>query len=299
MKSRIKTCIANKGKIPDFNPPDWLEDAIHYETTMGSIAYGASSNISDQDIYAFCIPPKDLLFPHLTGEIPNFGSRSPSFVQAQYHHLKLDDSEYDLNIFGLPKYLDLCMTGTPNMLESLYTDFEFVNVITPIGEMVREARGLFLSESAYYRYKSYAASQLNKLNNKQPQGKRVKAQEEFGFDPKFMYHVVRLILNIEELLTIGSMSLTKHSDTLKDIRAGKWSVKDVENFYSEKEPKLLNLKENCIFPERADETKIRALLINCLEHHYGSLGEALGSQSHDQTTLNEILRILSRRGYTK
>src|SRR5688500_2656981 len=60
-------------------PPKWLPNAVAYETIMGSVAYGVSSDTSDMDVYGFCIPPKEMIFPHLAGEIPGFGTQVQRF----------------------------------------------------------------------------------------------------------------------------------------------------------------------------------------------------------------------------
>ena len=49
------------------SPPTWLPDNVHYETQMGSVAYGVSSDDSDIDVYGFCIPKK-MLFSHIFKE---------------------------------------------------------------------------------------------------------------------------------------------------------------------------------------------------------------------------------------
>src|ERR1700722_1640573 len=72
-------------------PPKWLVPNIHYETIMGSVAYGVSSDTSDLDVYGFCIPPKEMAFPQLLGEIPGFDDSvnglRPKFQQWQEHHI--------------------------------------------------------------------------------------------------------------------------------------------------------------------------------------------------------------------
>lgn len=49
--------------------PTFLTDSVQYITMMGSVAYGVSDVVkgSDVDIYGFCIPPKEILFPHTAG----------------------------------------------------------------------------------------------------------------------------------------------------------------------------------------------------------------------------------------
>jgi hypothetical protein len=68
-------------------PPRWLPNAVQYETIMGSVAYGVSSDTSDLDVYGWAIPPKDDVFPHLRGEVPGFGTPKPQFQQYQEHHV--------------------------------------------------------------------------------------------------------------------------------------------------------------------------------------------------------------------
>src|SRR3954447_6434422 len=68
-------------------PPRWLPANVQYETIMGSMAYGVSSDSSDMDVYGWAIPPKDDVFPHLRGEIFGFGKQAKRFEQFQEHHV--------------------------------------------------------------------------------------------------------------------------------------------------------------------------------------------------------------------
>ena len=70
--------LTDRGLI---KPPKWLPGNVQYETIMGSVAYGVSSDTSDVDVYGWAIPPKDDLFPHLRGEVPGFGT--PTSPQAE------------------------------------------------------------------------------------------------------------------------------------------------------------------------------------------------------------------------
>ena len=54
--------LEKKGLVAD--APPFLKNSVCYEVVMGSVAYGVSNDSSDMDIYAFCIPPKDILFPY-------------------------------------------------------------------------------------------------------------------------------------------------------------------------------------------------------------------------------------------
>ena len=150
------------------HPPKWLPDNIMYETIMGSEAYRVSSDDSDRDIYGFCIPPKDDVFPHLRGEIYGFGEQHARFNQYQEHHL-IDPGpqrNYDITIYSIVKYFQLCMENNPNMIDSLFTPRTCIIHSTSIGEMVRERRRMFLHKGSWHKFKGYAYSSLTKIRSK-------------------------------------------------------------------------------------------------------------------------------------
>ena len=81
---------------------------------VGSVAYGVAQDTSDRDVYGFCIPPKDVVFPHLAGEIMGFGTHRRRFDQYQQHHIQDVDAaggsgvEYDVVIYSIVRYFQLC-----------------------------------------------------------------------------------------------------------------------------------------------------------------------------------------------
>ena len=80
--------LTDKGLI---DPPAFVPGGTQYETMMGSVAYGVSSDTSDNDVYGFCMPPKDIIFPHLAGHIPGFSTQVQGFDQYQQHHINEKD----------------------------------------------------------------------------------------------------------------------------------------------------------------------------------------------------------------
>lgn len=271
-----------------------------YETLMGSIAYGVSSDKSDHDIYGFCIPPKEEVFPHLDGEIPGFGEPKKRFEQFQQSHI--DDPsaqggkgiEYDLTIYSIVKYMSLCMECNPNMIDSLFTPQECVLHITQVGTMVREARHLFLHKGAWPKFKGYAYSQLHKMRSKTPIGKRIELRDEFGYDVKFAYHTVRLLGECEQILMDGTIDLRRDREHLKAIRRGELSENDIFQWASEKEKFLEGLYHSSKLPNHPDVATIRQLLLDCLEHHYGSLGACVVQIDPAVVALRDIRDILNR-----
>lgn len=266
--------LADRGLV---RPPRWLPGNVQYETIMGSVAYGVSSDTSDLDLYGWAIPPREEIFPHLRGEIPGFGKPGPRFESFQEHHIRDRDAlaghgrTYDVTIFGIVKFFALAMENNPNVIDSLFTPVTCVLHCTRVGNLVRENRRLFLHKGAWPKFKGYAYSQLHKLTNKEPRGKRAQLVAEHGFDTKFAYHIVRLLGEVEQILTGGDIDLQRDNEQLKAIRRGEWTEERLRAWFAEKEPQLERACAESALRPVPDEGRIKGLLLNCLEEHYGSL----------------------------
>lgn len=296
MPSTVKK-LEDKGLI---HPPLWLSANVHYEALIGSVAYGASSDTSDMDIYGWTVPPKMIVFPHLAGVIYNFGNQGEKFEQFQQHHIRCPDEfggkgrSYDLQIFSIIKLFNLLMQCNPSVIDSLYVPQECVLHATQIGNLVRENRHLFLSKYCFPRYKGYALSQLHKMTTKDPSGKRKELREEFGFDLKFGMHVCRLLGYAEQLLATGDLDLRKDKEFLKAIRRGDISEAEIRSWASSKEKQLEELYRQSTLPEKPNESAIKTLLVTCLEQHYGNLENCIIDVDWAHRALKEIDEILDK-----
>jgi len=268
----LRKVLASGAKV---SPPGWLCDNLCYETMMGSVAYGVSSDTSDVDVYGICVPPKDLVFPHLAGEIPGFGTQVKRFETWQEHHVAAFDKVWDFSIFGIVKFFQLAMENNPNVIDSLFTPRRCVLSSTAIGEYIREHRVDFLHKGAWHKFKGYAYSQLNKIKTKSPTGKRAALVEAHGYDVKFAYHVVRLLLEVEQILVAHDIDLERDREQLKAIRRGEWTLPQLEQWAEDKEKALEALYHTSLVPYAPDEALIKRHLVHCLEMHYGDLSAAI------------------------
>lgn len=282
-------------KLPKFVPSN-----TQYEVIMGSIAYGVSNSTSDMDVYGFTIPPRDYVFPHLRGEIAGFSEPGPQFNQYQEHHILDRDAEggkgreYDLSIYSIIKYFRLCMENNPNMIDSLFVPRRCILYSTPIGELVREKRKAFLHKGAWHKFKGYAYSQIHKMNTKNPIGKRKSTIEKYGFDVKFAYHVVRLLNEVEQILTEGDLDLERNREQLKAIRRGDWSAGKIREYFEQKENELESAYTKSELPAQPDIETIQSLLLECLESHYGNLDACINNQSELEKAIRDIDIIVQR-----
>jgi hypothetical protein len=255
---------------------------------MGSMAYGVSSDSSDMDVYGFCIPTKELLFPHLSGEIMGFGQQLKRFEQYQEHHVKdaSAQKEYDITIYSIVKYFHLCMNNNPNMIDSLFTPRRCVLHSTPIAELVYEHRRMFLHKGAMHKLRGYAYSQLSKIeaHNNASNPKRQEDIAKNGYDTKFGYHLIRL----------HDLDLERNRDILKSIRRGEWELERLKEYFVTKEKSLEEIFAKSTLREYPDEAAIKALLVKCLEHHYGSLEKIVATPTRSNDLLRELESLVER-----
>lgn len=298
MNKLLKKLIDEK-KI---SPPSWLAEGTQRLVIMGSNAYGVSNDNSDMDLYGFCIPPKATVFPHLSGQIQGFGRQIKKFDQYTQSHIKPDNSDQtiDITIYNIIKYFQLTMECNPNMIDSLFVSERCVLHSTKIGDMVRDNRKLFLHKGAWHKFKGYAFSSLHKAKSKNPIGKRKETVEKYGWDVKFGYHVVRLISQIEQILTEGDLDLEEKGrrEMMKAIRRGDWKLEQVEEWFYEREKTLGNLYHSSALPYSPDENAIKQLLIDCLEEYYGDLSSVIVRPDVSTQAVKDIWDILNKNKLT-
>jgi len=277
-------------------PPSFLENNIHYEVIMGSVAYGVSNDTSDMDVYGFCIPPKHIIFPHLAGIIKGFGSQGEVFEQYQQHHIKDQTKEYDIVIFNIVKYFQLMMNGNPNLIDSLFVPQRCVLHCSQIGHKIRENKHLFLSKKMWHTFKGYAYSQIHKMKTKSPEAgsKRLESIKKYGFDVKFGYHTVRLLNEIEQVLNDGELDLERNREQLKAIRRGEWTQEQIVDYFNFKEKDLESAYQKSDLPNNPREEEIKQLLIECLEMHYGNLDKAINKDKNVEMVISELQNIIKK-----
>ena len=276
------------------SPPSWLPDNTIYLTIMGSESYGVATDFSDKDICGICVPPKTIVWPHLTGAIRGFGKPAPNFENWQQHHIEDGKTEYDLAVYSIVRFFHLAMTGSPNICDALFTPRRCILHTTSMGEEIRQKRKIFLSKRMFASFKGYAYSQLGRMNRK-PEGKRVLLVEKYGYDIKAAYHLVRLLSEIEQILIEGDLDLEEKGrrEHMKAIRRGDITKQEVLDYFAAKEKDIERLYTISKLPQQPDEQKIKELLLNCLEHHYGKI-ERVISDDELRTALEDIGKIADK-----
>lgn len=279
-------------------PPKWILNSIHLLVHMGSEAYGVSSNNSDIDVYGFCVPPRHIVFPHENKVIMGFDIDYPKFDQWQQHHCldKSNQKEYDFNVFNIVKYFRLLTDNNPNILDSLFVPRRCILHSTQLGEHVRDKRKEFLHKGSYHKLKGYAYSQYSKIKNKTNSSnpKRHETINEFGYDTKFAYHVVRLIEECHQILMEHDLDIERNREVLKSIRRGEWSFERFDEYFKTQEKVLEEMYAKSDLRSKPDEVFIKNLLLECLEMAYGSLDKAYKEDQNVEKLISEMDQVLMK-----
>ena len=128
---------------------------------------------------------------------------------------------YDLTIYGIVKFFSLAMHNNPNIIDSLFTPVNCILLLHTRGRhRQREPETLLAQRSLVQIQKLPRTAQLHKLSTRAPPGQAGRAHLEHGIDTKFAYHVVRLILEVEQILVEGDIDLQRNHEQLKAVRRG-------------------------------------------------------------------------------
>lgn len=256
----------------DIDYPKWLPGSVLYETRAGSHAYGVDGPDSDLDIVGFCIPPKEVVFPHLRGEIPLFGDQKQRFKKFRAHNIDAphiyDRGPIDLTMFSIPRYFHQLRKNNPNWLETIFTPKEVVETCHPIAEKVRDNATAFLNQRASDSFGGLARSQLSKMRKRDRKPERLY---------KYAYHAVRGVEEGIQIYEEGSLDVRAFQETLREVKSGGWTLDEVEDYVEGRMDRLdeLDNREDLPIPDYPDMERLKLLLLECMEDYYGSIDECI------------------------
>ena len=259
----------------NLNKPKWME-GYSYLTVMGSRAYGSAIEDSDYDFYGFVVPPVEIVFPYLSGDIAGFGNQKQAFNQLQIQGTESKTyGDVDISIYNIVRYFHLVMGNNPNMLDSLFVPSEAIVYADEVGKFVRYWRHSFLSQKLYHTFRGMAWSHMKRITSRTREGKRKDYVEKYGYDVKDASHVVRLLNEVHDFLFKGDCDISSNGELILEIRNGHWKLGEIKKMFDRKmdtlEQKMVDGES--VLPEYPDQDKIKKLLVYCLEEKYGSLSK--------------------------
>jgi predicted nucleotidyltransferase len=111
----------------------------------------------------------------------------------------------------------------------------------------------------------------NLFENGMNQSKRFYNWKCYNQDNKYLYHICRLTNYARQILENGDLDVRQDREYWKAIRRGEVSVEEIQRKFEEEERNLQALYDSSKLQNKPDENKIKNLLLDCLEMHYGSV----------------------------
>jgi hypothetical protein len=95
-------------------------------------------------------------------------------------------------------------------------------------------------------------------------------------------------------MTEGDLDLMRNREQLKSIRRGEWTEAQIHDYFAAKEKSLEELYQRCTLPDGPDEERVKRLLLDCLEQHYGSLEKCVVRVDPATQALRDIIAVVER-----
>lgn len=265
----------------------WMLNNLMLESIVGSQAYGCNNADSDFDVIGIVLPKAEHLFPQKFGfilgfdQLPNFERKE---MKGKEKRVLIGKQEVEAEWISLIEFfVQAGLKGSPNLIELLFVKKNFVTVGTKMGYYLRDNRRKFLSMKTYHAFRGYANGQMHRIRQRNPETLERKAiVEKHGYDIKMAYHVLRLLDQLDQILTVNDIDLMRNKEECKVMRAGEFGTLDYfESEFQRRMAKLDDLVVRCSLSQMPNTGELKLLLQEILEEHYGSLSECSSSNKNE------------------
>jgi hypothetical protein len=273
--------FAQNGKFQ--KQEQWLVDNLMLESIVGSHAYGCQTDKSDYDIMGIVLPKHEHLYPQKYGFVLGFDN-IPKFERKELKGKKIliDNKLFEAEWVSLIEFfVQAGLKGSPNLIECLFVKRELVTVGTKMGWYLRDNRRLFISMKTFHAFKGYANGQMHRIRQRNPEtAERKLLIEKNGYDTKMAYHTLRLLDQLEQILTTNDIDLMRNKEEHKLMRQGEWG--NFERFDKEFQRRMDNVSDlstKCNLPQQPQDGALKKILLEILEEHYSENSE---TQLHEE-----------------
>lgn len=193
---------------------DDLKDCV-YLVLSGSYGYGTSIDGSDIDLRGFLI-------------------EQPKYIFGLENFEQYEDTKTDTVIYGLKKYVSLCVNANPNALELLGVDESEIVLLDERAKIIRDNYDMFLSKRVIHTFGNYATDQLRRFCN-------AICHDHYSDEDKQRHladvlrnqidHFNRTYTSFQE--NSINIYLNENNEILSDISLENYPLKDFIGIYSE------------------------------------------------------------------
>lgn len=226
-----------------------------FVTKVGSQLYGTATLKSDIDFKGFGFEDVDQII----------GLKS--FNQQEYNNHEPDGpTKMEGTIYSVKRYLSLCLSGNPTVIEVAFAGSDHHMHNTVIGEEVRQfVQKNFMTKALFKPYSAYHMAQVKKLQSMNRTGKRADEILEFGYDAKFSMHAYRLARQCCIVMGEGVLRPTLDpSDKKKcmEIRSGVLSKEKVLEILKDVDNQMYESYNASKIPAKPNYDAVNSFLVN-------------------------------------
>jgi len=262
----------------------FIEENLMYEIIAGSYAYGVNTEESDYDIVSIFMDKHSDLYPQNYGMVLGFDTELGKFqnkeLKGESNRIWHKGIEVEGEWRALTRFFYLAATkGSPNLVETLFVRKQCIKYIHPAFQIIKDNGSKFISMRSFHAFKGYMHSQFHRIKNNVDRGKtdnpkRQWMLDQYGYDVKMSYHILRLVDVLDQMLSgETNLDLMRNKDECKRMRNGDWgSWEDFQKFTTEKLNILDNRAKNgdCKLPQQPRHAELRNILNSSIEEWYGS-----------------------------
>jgi len=189
---------------------------IIYLVLSGSHGYGTANENSDRDLRGVLIEDQKYLY-------------------GLHAFEQFEDIPSDTVIYGLKKFVRLCVGANPNALELLGVEEDSIVLMTEQGKALRDNADLFLSKRVIGSFGNYAVAQLRRLQNALCHDSYNEAEQQNHLRNTFnaqLEHFRQTYASFDQGAIYVDIA-QESGELVLDIDLKKYPVKDFVGIYSE------------------------------------------------------------------
>jgi len=199
------------------------ERGLILRTTVGSVVHGLSNpSTDDRDEMGVCIEPPEYLLGF---------QRFEHFVyRTQPEGVSSGPGDLDLTVYGLRKFAQLALKGSPTVLLPLFVRDAHLLARNELGDELQALAPAFVARSTGRAFLGYLEAQRKGLTGERHATRTRELSPEHGYDTKYAMHALRIGHQGTELLGSGTIHLPMREplrSRLREVRAGKVAFHDV------------------------------------------------------------------------
>ena len=261
----------------------FIYDNLMYEIIAGSFAYGVNNADSDYDIVSIFMDRHCDLYPQNYGYVLGFDTDMNPYINKEFkgENNRIFDNkgvEVEGEWRALTRFFYLAaIKGSPNLIESLFVRKQSVKYVHPAFYHIKDNAPKMISMRTFHAFKGYMHSQFHRIKANVDRGKtdnpkRQYMLDEYGYDVKMSYHILRLMDILNQMLEGNTqLDLMNNKNECKAMRNGEWGTWDDFCKFTTERFNILDTKAgDCKLPSRPRTEELRNILNSTIEEWYGT-----------------------------